>query len=134
MDMPQLVHELFPQLRPALFKNLCSCGKLDRGECVPDPSAAHKGHQGNQFDGAFGEAVNQPLLVAWIGSACEQSTRGETLQAIGQNVGGNAFRAVLEKRSKAASATAEHRVTQDDEAPPISKGFQGQIDRASRAF
>jgi hypothetical protein len=35
--------------------------------------------------------------------------------------------------SKAAATATEHGVTQDDQAPPIAKGFKGEVDRASRA-
>ena len=95
------------------------------------PPAPHQGHQGNKLDGAIGKAVDNSLLVAGVRSTRKQRAGGQSLQAVGEYVGGNALKVFCQEGSKAARAPAKHRVSQDDQAPPIAKSFEGEVDGAS---
>jgi hypothetical protein len=66
VEVSQLLHELGPEPRAAVLKDLRADGeRLRRGRVTQAPTA-HVGKQRDQFDGGFGEAVDGLLLVAGI--------------------------------------------------------------------
>lgn len=68
-----------------------------------------------------------------IRAACEQTAGGQAFEAVRENVGGDPLNAFGQEGSKTAASTSKHGVAQDDQAPAVTEGFEGQIDRASGA-
>src|SRR5688572_26907872 len=123
MKVPQLLHELGPYLRAAVFKHLGAYREVRRGECVAQSPAAHDGHQGDKLDRLLRQAVNYSLLVPRIGTARENPIGGQALQAVRENIGCDPLDAFGEQRPKRAAAAAEHYVAKDNQAPAVAESF-----------
>jgi hypothetical protein len=132
MKMPQLVHELGPELGAAFLEELCAHRQFVRsGRVAPSPGA-HLCQERHELDGFLGQADDLLLLMRRIWAGGEEAGLGQLLQPVGQDVGRDAFDRVVEQVA-VMPPVAEHDVADDDEAPAIAQHLERQVDRASGA-
>jgi hypothetical protein len=91
MLLAQLVHEFVPEGGAAFLEELGADRELGRrGEVPATPGAKVRDHR-DELDRRLGEAVVDLLLVGGIGGARDEALVGETAEAVGEDVGGDAL-------------------------------------------
>jgi hypothetical protein len=100
---------------------------------VPAAPRPHLGEQRHELDGSLGQAVDRFLPVGRVVALRQHPGLDQPLQAVGQDVGGDALLRLVEQLAIVAPV-AEHEVADDDQAPAIAEHFQREIDRTARTM
>jgi hypothetical protein len=122
----KFVHELFPERWAALFEQLganAQCGT--RGPVAKSPAAEVREH-GYELNRGFGQAVARPLAGSRVLTS-EQSRLDESLESVGENIGGDTLDRVGLQLSEVA-AVSEDDVAEDEQAPAIAEHLDGGVD------
>src|SRR5919201_3911652 len=129
MFVAEFRHERFPELGTALLEQLGADPEAVAGGSVAQPPAAEPGEYGDELDGRFGEVVTGALPGA-RGVACEHSGVGQSFEAVGEDVGGDALFGAGQEFAVVAPVDKDD-VAQHDEAPAITEDLDGGVDGAS---
>jgi hypothetical protein len=118
MRVAQLVHELLPQCRAALFEQLGAGPQRGARGPVATSPAAEPCEDRYDRDRGLGHAGARPLPASRV-LAGEQSRPDESLQSVGEDVRGDPLDRVGLQLSEVAEVS-EDDVAEDEQAPAIA--------------
>ena len=91
----------------------------------------HFGEDGSEIEALRRQKIDQLAAIRWIFSGCDDAMGDESLEAIGKDVGGDAF--VGGKEFLEGAEAAQHHVAEDQEGPAVAEHFYGGVEGASGA-
>ena len=91
----------------------------------------HFGEDGSEIEALRRQNINQLAAVGGIFLSGDDPVGDKSLEAIGKDVGGDAF--VGGEEFLEGAEAAQHHVAEDQEGPAVAEHFYGGVERASGA-
>ena len=85
----------------------------------------HFGEDGSEIEALRRQKIDQLAAIRWIFSGGDDAMGDEPLEAIGKDVGGDAF--VGGKEFLEGAEAAQHHVAEDQEGPAVAEHFYGGV-------
>src|SRR5260221_6589846 len=91
----------------------------------------HFGQDGSEIETFGRQYVDQLSAIGWIFMGGDDAMSGQSLQAVGEDIGGDAF--VGREEFLEGTETAQHHVAENQKGPSVAEHFDGGAEGASGA-